>query len=89
MHFITYKKPPGIYTIKETLETVYSMGDHEGTLGIENDDTSMKATNYWLDLVVLSECWVLMKNRFSLSLLGLIIHWDYKPVNAGSPGMNI
>ena len=40
-NFVTYKFP-GIYSIKDFSEAVYTMGDHEGTLKIEYDDTSMK-----------------------------------------------
>ena len=34
---------PGIYSIEDNSETVYTMGGHEGTLQIEYDDVSMKA----------------------------------------------
>ena len=34
--------PPGIYTVQDLSEAVYTMGDHEGTLQIEYDDKSMK-----------------------------------------------
>ena len=40
--FVVYKKTSGIYTIKDISETVYTMGDHEGTLETEYDDISMK-----------------------------------------------
>ena len=40
--FVTYELSPRIYTIKETSEAVYTMGDHEGTIQIEYDDISMK-----------------------------------------------
>ena len=41
-NFVTYKLSPGIYTIKDISEAVYTMGDQEGTLQIENNDISMK-----------------------------------------------
>ena len=31
-NFVTYELSPGIYTIKDISEAVYTMGDHEGTL---------------------------------------------------------
>ena len=37
--FITYKTSPGTYTKEEISKVVYTMGDHEGTLQIEYDDT--------------------------------------------------
>ena len=39
---VTHEISPGSYTIKDFSEAVYTMGDHEGTLQIENDDFSMK-----------------------------------------------
>ena len=41
-NFVSYELIPGIYTIKDISETVYIMGDHEGSSKIENDDVSMK-----------------------------------------------
>ena len=40
--FVTYEILPGIYTIKDISELVYTMGDHEGTLRLEYDGLSMK-----------------------------------------------
>ena len=31
-NFVTYEVSPGIYTIKDDPEVVYTMGDHEGAL---------------------------------------------------------
>ena len=45
--FINYELSPGIYTIKDISEAVYTMGDHEGTLQIEYDDITLK-TNFIL-----------------------------------------
>ena len=33
---------PGIYTVKDSSETVYTTGDNEGTLRIEYDKVSIK-----------------------------------------------
>ena len=39
---ITYALLPGICTIKDFLEGVYEMGDHDESLHIEYDDIGMK-----------------------------------------------
>ena len=41
-YFVTYEIPPGIYTLKDISEVVYTKGDHEGTMRIEYDGISMK-----------------------------------------------
>ena len=41
-NFVTYEKLPGIYSVKDISEVVYTMGDHEGTLKIEYNDIHMK-----------------------------------------------
>ena len=40
--FITTEISPGIYTIKDIGEAVYTMGDHQGTLQVEYDDITRK-----------------------------------------------
>ena len=40
--FINYQVSPGIYTIKDISEAVYTMGDHAGTLKTEYTDIGMK-----------------------------------------------
>ena len=42
-NFVNYGISPGIYTIKDIPEAVYTEGDHEKTLQIEYDDIRMKA----------------------------------------------
>ena len=41
-YFITYEIRPGMYTIKDISEAVYTEGDHDGNIQIEYDDISMK-----------------------------------------------
>ena len=41
-NFITYELDPGNYTIEDIQKTVHPLGDHEGTLQIEYDDTNKK-----------------------------------------------
>ena len=41
-NFVTYEIPPGIYSVKDISEVVYTMGDHEGNLKMENADIKMK-----------------------------------------------
>ena len=40
--FVTFEIPPGIYTIKDISDAVYTVGHHEGTLQLKNYDISMK-----------------------------------------------
>ena len=40
--FVTYEIPPGIHTMKDFSEVVYTNGDHENILQIQQDDISMK-----------------------------------------------
>ena len=47
-HSTTYEILQGI--VKDFSEVVYTMGDHEGTVQIENDDISMKTKPIWLVL---------------------------------------
>ena len=53
--FYHFKKPPGVYTIKDILEKAYTMRDRKGTLQIDYDDNSLKK-KFSVDLVILSEC---------------------------------
>ena len=46
-NFVTHDLSPGIYTIKDISDAVYTMGDHEGTLKFEYDDISMKTGPYF------------------------------------------
>ena len=41
-HFITYGLPPGIYSIQDILDTIYTFSGHMETIQIEYDDISMK-----------------------------------------------
>ena len=37
-NFVTYELDPGIYTSEDLQEAVQPLGDHEGTIQIEDDD---------------------------------------------------
>ena len=41
-NFVTFKITPGIYTINDISEVVYTTGNHEGTLQIKYDDITLK-----------------------------------------------
>ena len=41
-NFVKHELSPGIYTIKDSSEAVYTMGGHKGTVKIEYDDISPK-----------------------------------------------
>ena len=43
-HFITYELTPGIYTIKDISDAIQTFSGHEGTIQLEYDDISMRAT---------------------------------------------
>ena len=79
-----------MFSIRDTLEVVFTMGDHEGTLKIEYDDLRMKTK------LVLTHFGGTFKtlyfNEKSLlnTLLGFPPYWDCKSTNAfhaHSPGV--
>ena len=91
-NFITCKKSPGIYSVKEISEFVYTMGDHEKTLQLENDEISVKTklilTQFGGTFVTLR----LDEKSFFNALLRFTPNWDYKLANAiyaVSPGVYI
>ena len=57
-HFVTYEIPPGNYTLRDISDAVYTMGDQEGTLKLENEDVSMK-----IKLVFNSFRWYIWNNK--------------------------
>ena len=84
-HFITYGLPPGIYSIQDILDTIYTFSGHMETIQIEYDDISMK-TKIILKYIDEQEMLVLGTLRFDErsffhTLLGFIPYRDYK-----SPG---
>ena len=89
-NFVTYELLPGIYTIKDIAETVYTMGDHEGTLQYEYDNITMETK---LILTRLGGTFGTLRfdeNPFFKTLLGFSPNWYYKPSNAihaASPGV--
>ena len=88
--FITYEIPPGMNTNKDTSEDVYTMGDHEGTLQIENDDISMKTQLFLNPFGGTFGTLRFAERPFISNLLGLTPYLDYKPTNAihaDSPGV--
>ena len=54
--FIIYELSPGIYSIKDFSEALYTMGDHDGTLQYQYDDVIMKTKFFFkLHLVEILE----------------------------------
>ena len=53
--FVSYEIPPGIYTIRDISEAVYTKSHNEGFLQIEYDDIGMKTKIVWLILMVCTE----------------------------------
>ena len=88
--FVSYELDPGNYTIEDIQKAVYPLGDHEGTLKIENDDLNKKVK---LILTRFGEAFETLrfdKNSFLHTLLGFTPYWDYKPTNdihADAPGV--
>ena len=80
----TYQSSPGIYTIEDTSQAVYTMGDHERTLQIEYDDdddsvkTELILTRFGRTFGMLR----IDKKMFTHTLLKFEPYWDYKPTNA-------
>ena len=81
-NFDTCRKTPGIYSIKDVLETVYTMGDHEGTLQNEYVDISMKTKFILPRFRGTSGTFRFDQKSLVNSFLGFTLDWDYKPTNA-------
>ena len=85
-NFVTYEIPPGVYSIKDISEVVYTIGDHKGTLRIEYVDNSMKTKQ------MLSPFEMLRFNEKSFfnTSSGFTPFWDYRPtktIHLDSPGL--
>ena len=85
-HFITYELTPGIYTIKDFSNAIQTFSGHEGTIQLEYDDISMRAT---IVLKFKSEKTMFAlgtlrfdKQSFFHTFLGFSPYWDYKPTNS-------
>ena len=89
-NFVTYELDPGINTSEDFQKADYPLGDHEGTLQIEDDDLNKKTK---LILTRFGSTFGTLrfdKNCFFNSLLGFKPFWVYKPTNAihiDSPGV--
>ena len=89
-NYVTYELSPGIYAIKDIAEAVYTMGDHEGTSKIDNDDITIKNK---LILTRFGSTFGTLRfdeKSFCYTLLGFTPYCDYKPTNAAhadSPGV--
>ena len=81
-HFIFYEKSPGIYSMKDISVVLYNLGDLEGTLQIDYDETSMKIkivlTRFRGNLGAPS----FDENSFFNTLLGDAQYCDYKLTDA-------
>ena len=85
-HFITYELTPGIYTIKDISDAIQTFSGHEGTIQLEYDDISMRAT---IVLKFKSKKTMFAlgtlrfdKQSFFHTLLEFSPYWDYKPTNS-------
>ena len=88
-NFVNYEFSPGIYSIKDFSEVVYTMGVHEETLTIEYDDISMKTKLILKRFGGTVGTFNFDEKSFFSILLSFTPFWDYKPTNAihaDSPG---
>ena len=84
-HFITYELPPGIYSIQDISDSIYSFSVNNESIQAEYDDISMK-TKIILNYIGERKMFVLGTLRFDRTsffhtLLGFTPYWDYKPSN--------
>ena len=80
--FITFELRPGIYSIKDNSEFVFTMGDHERTLQIEFNDFSMKTKPISTRSGGIFGTIKFDEKSFFNTLLDFTPHWEYKPPNA-------
>ena len=81
-HFITYELTPGIYSIQDISDTVYTFNVNNESMQVEYDDISMK-TKTILKYFGERKMFVLGTLRFDErsffhTLLGFTPYWDYK-----------
>ena len=89
-NFVTYKLIPGIYTIKDISEIVYTMVDHEGALQIEYDDVTMKTKLILTPFGASSGSLRFDERSVFNTSLGPAPYWDYNPTrdyHVDTPGV--
>ena len=89
-YFVIYELDPGIYTIEGLEEAVYLLGDHGGTLQIENDDLTKKTKLILTRFTSTFGTLRFDEKSFFNTLLGFVPYWDLKHTNAihaDSPGV--
>ena len=84
-HFITYELLPGIYSIQDISDAIYTFSVNNESMQVEYDDISMK-TKIILKFIGEREMFVLGTLRFDQTsffhtLLGFTPYWDYKHSN--------
>ena len=80
--FVTYESSPGVYTIRDVSEAVYTVGDHEGTFKFEYDDISMETKPFWSHFGSTFGTSRFDDKIFFKFLSIFTPYWDYKPTNA-------
>ena len=88
--FVTYELDPGNYTIEDIQKAVYFLGDHEGTLQIEYDDSNKKVKPILSRFGNSFRTLRFDEKSFFHTLLGFTPYWDYKPtdaIHADTPGV--
>ena len=85
-HFVTYELTPGTYTIKYFSDAIQTFSGHEGTIQLDYDDISMRATivlKFKSEKTMFALGTLRFDNQsFFHTLLGFSPYWDYKPNNS-------
>ena len=84
-NFVTYDIDPGLYTIEDPQDSVYLLGDREGTIQfeqIEHDDLNNKTKLIFTSFGRSFGTLRFDEKSFFNTLLGFAPYWYYKPTNA-------
>ena len=79
---VTFDLTPGIYSLKDTSDDVYIMGDHEGTLQSEYDHFNMKTELVLTGFGSNFEMLRFDEKSFIKTLSSFTPYWDYTPTSA-------
>ena len=76
--FVTYELDPGNYTVEDIQKAVYFLGDQEGTLQTEYDDSHKRVKLILSRFGSTFETLRFDEKSFFHTLLGFTSYWDYK-----------
>ena len=81
-NFVTYGLFASIYSIQDSSEVVYTMGDQDETLKNDFDEIGMKTKLVLKNFVGTLGTLRFIRMSFYITLLGFTLHWHYTPANA-------